>query len=431
MSSNPEKLSQESQQQQRRRRRRLKHRRARWEERQLRTSQERVVVQQQLKDLLSSVFLRSVKKGQPLALQALLAEAQKKGIKHVTLTDIQQFLTQFPGWQQYRQFRKRHPTPYQTHFITKFMTLQVDVAYMKKQWRKYNNNCIGFLLACEVGIGLLAAIPLQRKTLSAFEDALARLLQLSAMSHVRVILSDRETSLHSKTFRDQIKKRYNIQLAYLQLRSKSYLAERQILSARTYLSTAMTLLKTKRWIDLLEQYIRNHNRQVVPRTKVRRVDVTPENYYQVLEQALGIVDYRQLMNVAFIDGRSFRHKQWTREMFEYDVGDRVLLHRSLVYPKETFKKPSARGYFAEEPFIVVTRRLATTKTLALIPGRQRLLLVVVAYEVIEIDHLMKGPTCWRTNHVCSLFYVFQFTSLRKYPRPVPFQDGCMNVKCAE
>ncbi len=124
-----------------------------------------------------------------------------------------------------------------------------------------------------------------------------------------------------------------------------------------------------RWIDLLQPIVRELNSRKIRGTSFRAKDIDANNAHRFLAEKLNISDVPALLNTLKINARTIKNKRWLKRMFRYERGARVLLSADLVGKKRgPFRKPSVEGYFAEQPYLVQERFLATTRDLELIPG---------------------------------------------------------------
>ena len=325
---------------------------------------------EEFKRVLSPVFQRHLKRGIVLSDREVRQEAEKRGIaalpRHLT-----QFRRSWLSLRRFKEIRAPRSPAFQSVFRARYATLFLDVAFLGD--KRHNEGHVGFLLGVELFSTQMAALPIKRRTLEGFEDAIDRLFALSVFRQVTVTLSDREKALYSRTFARRMRAKYGIQLHYLSLRSKSYLAERMIRYLKTRLSALMDANGTKTWTTFLPGLIQRYNRGKVPGTDFRRVDIDARNVHRFLEQQRGLVNYPALLNTSRIHAKSIRNKTWLKRLFKYQDKERVLVSLKVIggVDKRAFYKPSVHGFFGATVYEVAARFLVTTRSLAVLAGIRR------------------------------------------------------------
>ena len=325
---------------------------------------ENVTDVERIKAALSRTFERRLKLGVIMSNKELAALAQKKGI-HISTNHLLAFKSGYPSLRRFQEIRTSRPAAFQTILRARYGTLMIDTFFMPE--KRANSNYVGAMLAVEIFTNQLAAVPLKRRTIEAYENAIQVLFSESIFRQISVILSDRERAMFSKLFAKNIRKKYNIKIVYMRTRSKAYLTERMIRYVKTRLSAAKAANNTSRWLDFLKPVIDEYNKRRVLGTSFRRADVDANNLHQFLEEKYDIADYTSLVNISRVDGRSIENEGWLKSMFKYNVGDSLLVSLKLLQSGR-FPKPSVHGYFSQESYIVTERYLATTKRLTLVPG---------------------------------------------------------------
>ncbi len=118
--------------------------------------------------------------------------------------------------------------------------VMVDLAFYRGRWRRHNGGAIGFFLGVEMTSKQTTAVPINSKKKSEIEEAVRKTLETGVISRIRTLISDRESAVLSKRFRESVWERYAARVHYLGSRHKAFLAElyirvglsRPILAAR-------------------------------------------------------------------------------------------------------------------------------------------------------------------------------------------------------
>ncbi len=319
-----------------------------------------------IKEALTPIMKRNLDKGIVLSREQLTASAKLKGLS-VSSNEIDRFLDGWPEIKRFKEVRVARPASFQTIMNARYGTLFIDLGFIGE--KRYNDGCVGFLLATECHSTQMGVIPIRKKSTEAIERAIEKLFTLTVFHRIVVILADRERAMFSQKFVDSMLRRFGIQLRYLQLRSKSYKAERSIRYIKTALSKAMAVKGTKRWLDFVKPIVDEYNRKLVPGTRFRRSRIESSNFDEFMRQKLGVDSFRALLNSSKISDRTIKNEEWRKAMWKYRMGQTVLVNARLVKDgKGVFFKPSVHGYFSPRPYVIATRYLSTTKKLSLIPG---------------------------------------------------------------
>ncbi len=178
----------------------------------------------ELRSLLEPVLLRRLRKGELLTDGQLREISLKKGLA-VTARRAGEVRRGVASLQRFGERRQARPRLYMAALNLRYGTLFVDVAFLPH--KRKNDGHVGFVTAvCGVS-RQLAAVPIKRKTIAAFEAAIETLLTETIFSDVVLLLSDRESSLFSGAFASWLRKKHGIAIKYLPHRNKSYLAEKR------------------------------------------------------------------------------------------------------------------------------------------------------------------------------------------------------------
>lgn len=240
----------------------------------------------------------------------------------------------------------------------------VDYGEFHKKWSGRNGGATGFLVAVENLTNRLFVLPTRGKDTKQWLEALSKFVEVSRQ--VSVVYSDRD-AVASQSFRDKIRRDYNIRWYFLKKGHKSYLAERYVGFVKTKLSQVLSsdprLAGKKRWVDLVEPLVKEYNSQLVPGTRYKRQAVSKENYSSFLAQLFKTPDYD-----LGISGRvlsQFENPKWNRAVFAFDLGDRVRVSRKADWTdpenRSGFKKASTVGGFGSRIYTVSGRQLRATK----------------------------------------------------------------------
>ncbi len=220
----------------------------------------------------------------------------------------------------------------------------------------------------------LAAVPIKSKRLEELESAVTEVLGTSVISRIRTIISDRETSVLSKKFRDSLRERYGAEVTFLSARNKSYLAESYIGKVKKSLSMGVEASRVagdadfRCWTKLLPGVLLTFNRKFVSGTRFRRNAVDESNFEELLSQKHGVRDASLVWNSRSISGGSLRDKKWKKKLWKYAVGQRVLAKKKALGATDQFEKPSVRGGYSSKVYTVHSQSLASCGPLSLVPG---------------------------------------------------------------
>ena len=166
-------------------------------------------------DDLERHFLASAKKGVILNLKQLTAYAKKKRL-NVAQDELRRMRYKFKFSAFASRFRR--PLAYMSSSIQKYGLWFLDVAIYEPGSRRQNKGCGAFLIAVESLSQQLLAFGCQDGTQASWEKAVVTLARTS--NAVRCVLTDRDSAIKSKKWRDGIKERFGISWIHLKSRSK-------------------------------------------------------------------------------------------------------------------------------------------------------------------------------------------------------------------
>ncbi len=197
--------------------------------------------------VLDAFFLRSLRKGAAPDWKALQKYARSKSLA-IPDHRLREWRRRFKSTAPFERV-KSNPPGHMTNQHPRYGQVMIDLAFYKEKWGRFNQGskgesivfpfvcfflphacqpplCVaGFLVAVEMTSKQVAAVPIRSKRLSELQEAITEILETSVISKIRTIISDKETSVLSKKFRDAIRRDYGTEVKYLSKRNKSYLAE--------------------------------------------------------------------------------------------------------------------------------------------------------------------------------------------------------------
>ena len=279
---------------------------------------------------------------------------------------------EFKRLAQLEPLRRARPKHFMTQMVPHFGCVQVDLAQFRPDLAADNGGHRYFVMAVEMLSGLWAVAPAKTKTMDSFLTAIKAIFQLSPIHSVRVLLSDRESALHSRHFVARLKDELGINAQFLAVRSKAYAAELALRWMKVRLSRAMVAKGTRCWTVLVDPIVRSHNAQRIPGTRYRRVDVNKNSWLDVAEQILSararraggdgrVDDAGAVFNTASVGEAGLSRERWKRKLFKFRLGDKVLLSRRSDYRDKTaFPKPSVDGAYGERVHTVIGAYLRDT-----------------------------------------------------------------------
>ena len=303
--------------------------------------------------------------------QQLLQIAKEKKIRPLPSSQsIYTFLReqQSPSLAAFSKHVKK-PSHYQTVGLTKPGVYFIDYGEFHKSWSTFNDRCTGFLVAVENLTNRLFAYPTQGKDTNQWLDSIARFIEINR--DVSVIFSDRDSVATSPKFRTEVQEKYGLNWYFLKKGNKSFLAERYIGYLKTQLSKALasqsatktTLAEQQRWVEYLPRICETYNSQTIPGTRYKRSRIDAANFDLFAEQLFKVKDIAGERYNSFVKGAFEHHDRWTKIIFKFAVGDKVLLAKAANWKVKSsiFAKASIEGNFGTTLFTISGRQLRATK----------------------------------------------------------------------
>jgi hypothetical protein len=303
------------------------------------------------------------------------------------------------------------PKHFSSAVISSYGLCFSDFGFFHPEWKRENNGYIGFLLIVESLTKLLYACPLRDRTKASYEKCYLDAIQVSALRKIRVIISDREGSMLSKSFQNTLLEKYDIKIHFLYNHSKSYLAELYLGKVKTWLSMALSMRKSRTWYTLLPNVIKNHNSQFIKGTRLRRNMVGPHNYLEALGQIHNIPDPAALFNSSDIDQSAIKTPAWRRKLWKFAIGDECLLsvHSNFYLKNKIFFKRSLKGSWTDKVYVITRALLRNTAELLKVAGKLTKLIIAL----LNLDKCFVSVLLLITDN---MQFISQFTEL-----PIPRQ----------
>ena len=258
---------------------------------------------------------------------------------------------------------------YETISVPRLGYLSMDFAFYKQEWAGYNRGFIGFLMIVSVSPGKRWAIPMKNRQTSSFEQALEEVCMGNIFPSITEILSDRESTITSPKFQAKMKELYDIEFGFLRRYSKAFNAENAIRHTKNDLSIALISNGGKNWVDLLPEVLYNHNRQKIPGTSYSPLTIDKNNFYDYLNECMDVKDATMTFNTNSYDSRAFDNQQWLKQIFEFEVGDKVLATKYALEGRKAFQKSSVEGTFSRTPYFIKRAQLNNSKNDVLVQGK--------------------------------------------------------------
>jgi hypothetical protein len=219
------------------------------------------------------------------------------------------------------------------------------------------------------------------RTAAEFTRVLNEMLDSGEFPAVTTIMSDRETAVYSRAFRDKMLETRGISFHFLSRGAKAWSAESAIANFKRKLSTTMQLnaadARTRhRWLKIIKPMVDHHNSRLIPSTSFARKDVSSENFHDMLDQKFNLKDSTLGFNSNSIDYRSFVGSKWKKRLFKFPPGSKVIrTQRAELGPtKDLFKKKTVAGSWSSTVCEVVWAKLRSTLSEELVPGARPLAL---------------------------------------------------------
>ena len=292
---------------------------------------------------LERYFEDRLKTGVVLSVAQMRAWCRRKKLTVPKTKDLEGIRLKFKAAVQYAGIRK--PAHLMSNAGGKYGCVQIDYAkygYDAKS-RYANGGMSGFLLGVETKTTKVAIIPTKDATAKSWERAIREMCEVH-FDAVNVLQSDRDVVATSRHFREKLKNDLSVEIQYLPLRGKAYLAELMIRWSKAALSRAKLASGGLAWVPHVPGVMRHLNSGFVPGTTIRKNDVSKENYLQIDAEKFSTEDPDLLINLA----TSSHHSEKTRKaIFKYQMNDVVALSRHVNIRKGqrtgTFFKPSVEG----------------------------------------------------------------------------------------
>jgi hypothetical protein len=231
---------------------------------------------------------------------------------------------------------KRKPK-YMSASILKFGTLMIDIGFIEEH-KAYNKNISAFLVGKEMVSGCLGAVELKSKSSTDIFKALQKMLNNGTFNQIHTIVMDREAAVQSKAFKKRLFDAYGIAIHHIVSRNKAYYAELGIYYIKKQIGMRIAATGNKRWIGgVLEKIVENYNEQKVPNTTFTRNSITRQNTQKILAQKYKMKYPSLLFNSATLYGTDLKNKKWKKNIFRFNIGDKVLIAKK-VYLKDELKK---------------------------------------------------------------------------------------------
>lgn len=253
----------------------------------------------------------------------------------------------------------------------------VDLAFYRPEWKKFNNNMVGFVVGVEASTQQLAAVAVKSKKTQEWHRALISIADQSIIDGVKTMVSDQEPAIVSRNFRKNMMKQRGIQFQFLKRKEKSYLAEVMIRWVKTALSKVseerkMGSVDHRRWVDALPNVVNSFNNRKARDTSTLRKNIDRSNYFNFLADVFKVSDPTMLMNSSTVDASNMFSSKWTNRFFRFEMGERVLVSKrasGLYNADQTFPKPSVHGAYLDKVYKVCRRVLKKNRDNSImIPG---------------------------------------------------------------
>ena len=306
----------------------------------------------------------------------------------------------------------------------RFGLAYVDLAFYLPKFAKVNDNYTCFLVCVESLSSKCAVCLMKSKSISEFRKAFYGLL-VAFDFELTHILCDREASLLSEKFRQEVRDQFGITFLFQVTGAKAVKSERlvgpKVLPAKpsenfkfkiysTFIFLLLLLLllcrqirylkrrlsigiesrvlqakqqaermqtrhsglyiaRLYRWVDLLKDIVAKYNSQTVPGTTIVRRSVNRANSHHLLQQLLNARQPRDILSMnTILDRESYPADGIYDKVFKYSIDDLVLLKRKMDYTqKKNFAKATVEGDFGRKVYKIYKRVLRTNRKLEILP----------------------------------------------------------------
>ena len=143
------------------------------------------------------------------------------------------------------------------------------------------------------------------------------------------------------------------------------------MESKRSMATSMRITGSRRWIELLAAFVKNHNREFLPgQKKLRRIDIDETNWLEAVAaiRKTGDADPSLMFHISRASDLPPAAEAVT---WRYKIGDKVLLSRevdfSIAHKRGHFEKSSVVGSFGDKVYTVDHRDYHLSKDNHLIP----------------------------------------------------------------
>lgn len=305
-------------------------------------------------------------------LHEALTKAREDGLrgvkKQLRLSTVKLYLNNKLSSAQFDIPKRIRPKHFQTMPVIKPGIYHVDHATFLPAWASYNDGHTGFIVYVENFTNRLFVYPCRSTNTESWTSTLQAFLKVTR--NVHTLCSDYDGVPSSDRWRNRLKKKYGIRWIFLRRLPKAFLAERYVGYVKQRLSTSLAAISqkrktlVKRWVDMIKPLWQNYNRQLIPRTKFRRDQVTDENFQSFLSQL--VKDPEPEMNFHFYKAGPFLNERWNKRLFKFDLGQKVYILKktdpSVMSDYRQYIKATVAGSWdTTKQFTVASRQLRSTK----------------------------------------------------------------------
>lgn len=277
-----------------------------------------------MEKVIKNAYLNPKSPSYLAGINAVYREAKQHN-KNVTLQAVQRFLEKQETYTLHKPGRRNFPRNRMR--ATGLGHWQADLADFQAL-KPYNKGTNFLLVVIDIVSKYGWALPLPNKKPSTVGKAIETILK---KTHCNTLMTDSGKEFVSKDFQDILKK-YNVTFFTAPSPdTKAALAERLIRTLKRRLYKHMTLHNTHTYIDVLPKVVNAYNNSVHSTTKMKPVDITQKNEYEVVKRLFGSARSALLKPIRF----------------RYKLGDVVRISK--------YKSVFEKGYkpqFTSEVFII-------------------------------------------------------------------------------
>lgn len=315
-------------------------------------------------EIVLKYFIKHLQNGNPLSYSELISyvKQRKLNVTNKFIRNIRKEVFASAIFTPIKKIKK-----YQTITLPKLSLCSTDYAEYRKDLKSYNDNNVGFSLINCVITQRRWATPLVSKTKESFETSIENAVRGNVFPAIRTVLTDRESALISDEFQQRMKDKFGIRFHFLHRYSKAWSSEIAIRDIKTKLSMALISNNSKRWVDSLQKIITSFNKEKVPGTQFRRIDIDDSNFFEFLDELYDLKDATLSFNTRSLNMNSLS-PGWQNKLFKFKLNEEVFVSRSSLKEKNTFEKTSMTGGFSKKIYIIVDAFLRSTNDDQLVPG---------------------------------------------------------------